>query len=151
MTVDGKQLKSATVANSKLATASSTASANSVVLSNANGKIDLGYLPVDELSGAFVEDPLETLGTSADGDPMGETGLSSTPGASATVMIYLNGIMIRRVSYGDKTGSVFFSNNDGQTAAERSALAAGSKLYWNGSVAGFQLQAGWSLKVVYTL
>lgn len=140
MTVDGKQLKSATVANSKLATASSTASANSVVLSNANGKIDLGYLPVDELSGAFVEDPLETLGTSADGDPMGETGLSSTPGASATVMIYLNGIMIRRVSYGDKTGASSSATTMGRLPLNEVHLQRGA------SSTGTEVSQGFSFK-----
>jgi hypothetical protein len=99
---------------------------------------------------AFVEDSFTTLATSSDGEPVSASALSQTPSQSSIPRIYLNGVLIQNLKYGDKTGSAYFSNTNGSTAATRNALTAGTVLYWNASVAGFQLQSGWSVKVVYT-
>jgi hypothetical protein len=155
MALHGKQIQSGSVANDRLATASNTASANSVVVSKANAKIDLSYIPVDELnlsgSVAFAEDSFTTLATTADGDAVSAVGLSQTPSQSSVPLIYLNGVLIKGLKYGDKTGSAYFSNTNGSTAAARNALTSGTLLHWNASVAGFQLQPGWSVKLVYTV
>lgn len=260
MALNGKQLKGGTVTNAKLATASNTAGADVVVLSKADAKIDLSFLPTDlrpwaatltgegphtllasqtnkysRASGAMtlylpasptqgtvvdlketgahttavtlttaggttqienlsepgnstavtldvanlyasykwdalnttwrlvavvnrstaaagqVEDVFETLETDVDGEPVSVTGLSALPHQFSVLMLYLNGVLINHVSYGSKIGSVFFSNDGGTTAATRAGLTAGSTLHWNGSVAGFELQSGWSVKVVYSV
>lgn len=100
---------------------------------------------------SLVEDALTTLATTVDGNPCSSTGLSQDPSAFAIILVYLNGVGINHISYGDKTGSLYFSNDDGATALLRAAVTTGSKLFWNGSVAGFQLQSGWTLRVVYSV
>ena len=98
-----------------------------------------------------VEDDLDTLETSVDGDAVSLAGLSSEPHQFSVLMLYLNGVLINHVSYGNKTGSIYFSNDGGTTAAVRAALTTGTTLHWNGSVAGFELQSGWTVKVVYSV
>lgn len=269
MALDGKQIKPATVSNSRLETASNIASADAVVLSNADAKIDISFLPTEDLvslpswqpavvgTGTFtlqtgrinkysrtgvgamtlqfpstpndgdivelkeigaspntvvlttaagtvniegvsssgdatsvtlnvaklylsykwdavnstwrliawvnhsaggggtgstpVQDQLSTLATTADGSPVSAVGLSVEPSPVAIILVYLNGVGINHISYGDKSGSLYLSNDGGTTSVLRSAVTVGTQLYWNGSVAGFQLEPGWTVKVVYSV
>ena len=73
--------------------------------------------------------------TSADGDEACATGLAATP--KGAVCVLLNGIQI--VLGGDLTKSCYFSGDAGATAKPLGTAEVGDKLYWLGSVAGFQL------------
>lgn len=100
-------------------------------------------------SSTQIEDELTTSVTTTDGNEVSATGLSDTPNAFSVLMVYLNGILLNHISYGSKTGSLYFSNDGGSTAAARVAITTGTKLYWNGSVSGFELESGWIIKVIY--
>lgn len=95
------------------------------------------------------EDTVSTLATTANGQPAASTGLTVAPLTGAYVLAYLNGVLVGHTSYGNKTGSSYWSNDSGTTALGLSGITLGSKFYWNGSVAGFELESGWSLKFVY--
>ena len=76
--------------------------------------------------------------TSADGNVACATGLASAPALGGYVAVMINGLQYV-VGNGVKTKDCFFSADLGSTAKALNALASGDKLYWNGSVAGFQL------------
>jgi hypothetical protein len=84
--------------------------------------------------------------TTSDFDEACATGISATPSPSnntngAYVAVRVNGIGYT-VGDGVKTKDCYFSGNGGTTARAFGAIASGDKLYWVGSVAGFQLAAG---------
>ena len=53
-------------------------------------------------------------------------------------MVFVNGLAVR-VGDGVKTKDCYFSADDGATARAIAAIATGDKLFWVGSVAGYQL------------
>ena len=74
--------------------------------------------------------------------------LDYTPFADSTVQVYINGIAVTE-SYGNKEGEVYFSNDNGITALAIPELIAGSKLYWNTNIAGYEIGNGDTLDLVY--
>jgi len=76
--------------------------------------------------------------TSADGNVACASGLAAAPALSGYVQVMVNGLQYV-VGNGVKTKDCYFSADLGSTAKATNALASGDKLYWNGSVAGFQL------------
>lgn len=83
--------------------------------------------------------------TTADHDEACATGISATPAASnnangAYVAVRVNGIGYT-VGDGVRTKDCYFSGDGGATARAFGAIVATDKLYWNGSIAGFQLAA----------
>lgn len=78
--------------------------------------------------------------TSANGDVACATGLSAAPALSGYAAVIVNGLQYV-VGNGVKTKDCYFSADLGSTAKATNALASGDKLYWNGSIAGFQLDA----------
>ncbi len=76
--------------------------------------------------------------TTADGQVATVTTVATTPIGDGYVEVSVNGLM---VSLGDgvKTRDSYFSADGGTTARAISAIAAGDTLYWNGSIAGYQL------------
>jgi len=80
---------------------------------------------------------VSALETTADGDPASASTLSYTP-LNGAIVIHVNGI---RESVGDgvKTESIFFSSDGGTTAKSLMSIMAGDTPYWNGSVAGYEL------------
>lgn len=83
--------------------------------------------------------------TSSDGDTTGVT-LAAVP--SSMVQVFVNGIM-QELGQGVKTKDCYFSADGGSTARAISALASGDTLYWNGSVAGFQVDSNDKISLVY--
>jgi hypothetical protein len=75
--------------------------------------------------------------TTADGQQACATGITATPSAHSNVSVVVNGTTQNLT--GDKTGDCYFSADGGTTARALNAIASGDKLYWNGSIAGFQL------------
>lgn len=76
--------------------------------------------------------------TTADGQLATNTTVATTPAGDGYVEIMLNGV---KVTLGDgvKTQETYFSADGGTTARAIANIAAGDGLYWNGSVAGYQL------------
>lgn len=75
--------------------------------------------------------------TSGDEEP---TGLTITNTPTGLIIIALNG-EIKSLGNGVKTKHCYFSGDGGVTARAFSAIVAGDELYWNGVVAGYDLEA----------
>lgn len=83
--------------------------------------------------------------TVADHDEACATAIAATPAPSnnangAYVAVRVNGIGYQ-VGDGVRTKDCYFSGDGGGTARAFGAIVATDKLYWNGSIAGFQLAA----------
>lgn len=78
--------------------------------------------------------------TVADFDKACDTAVAFTPAADSYVEVSINGLAVV-VGDGVKTKDCYFSANSGTTAKAIAAIAAGDKLYWVGTVAGYQLDA----------
>jgi len=78
--------------------------------------------------------------TSSDGQVACSTPLASTPGLASWIGVLVNGIQYC-LGDGVKTKDCYFSADGGTTAKTIASIAAGDLLYWNGSIAGFQLSS----------
>lgn len=76
--------------------------------------------------------------TTSDFDEACATAIASTPAQSSFVPVFVNGVLME-LGNGVKTKDCYFSGNSGTTARNHNAVVSGDKLYWVGSVAGFQL------------
>lgn len=74
--------------------------------------------------------------------------LTYTPFQDSTVQVFLNGIALDE-SYNDRNGDVYFSRDGGATAVPSGDLDAGDTLYWNGTLAGYELAGTDQFEVVY--
>ena len=63
------------------------------------------------------------------------------------VQVFVNGVMLQLK--GDKTGDCYFSGDGGTTARAFASIASTDTLHWNGSVAGYQLEATDEITLVY--
>ena len=81
---------------------------------------------------------MPALDTSSDGDLASNTPIARTPGGDGMVYVELNGVAVH---LGDavKTRDCYFSKDEGATARAIADITAGNLLYWNGSIAGFEL------------
>lgn len=82
--------------------------------------------------------------TVADNDLACATAVATTPAPSSAAGGYIcaavNGIIIMNVGDATKVGvPCYFSNDGGVTARALKSVVAGDLLYWNGSVAGYEL------------
>ena len=82
--------------------------------------------------------------TAADG---ATSGVSIAAAPSGMVQVFVNGVMAELK--GDKTADCYFSADGGTTARALTAIAANDVLYWNGSVAGYELEATDKITLVY--
>lgn len=82
--------------------------------------------------------------TTNDGDSSG-VDIDSTP--EGMVQVFVNGFMVHLKS--DKTGDCYFSSDAGVTARTIPNIALGDVLYWNGSIAGYQLDNTDKITLVY--
>jgi len=110
--LDGKQIKNGSITNAKLATpAGSPSTANKFMAASL---------------------------TSADFQAACATGITSTPSSGSFVIVQINGAT-QDLGDGVKTKDCYFSADSGTTAKAIASIVATDKLYWVGSVAGFQL------------
>lgn len=77
---------------------------------------------------------VETLN---DGDST-EISITYTPFSDSSVAVKINGIEVN-LGDGAKDSACYFSNDGGETAKTIANIEAGDILYWNGSIAGYQL------------
>lgn len=78
--------------------------------------------------------------TNGDNQTTGLT-ITYTPAGDGMVNIFVNGIKYE-LGDGVKTKDCYFSNDNGATARAIGAITAGDTLYWNGNIAGFNLENG---------
>jgi hypothetical protein len=76
--------------------------------------------------------------TTTNGDVACVTGMISTPNNGSFVKVTINGDE-PEIGDGVKTKDCYFSGDAGATAKAFTTIIAGDKLYWNGSIAGYQL------------
>jgi len=82
---------------------------------------------------------MPALVTGADNSLACATAMLGTPPLKSWVSVSVNGVEYR-VGNGTKAGvPCYFSGDGGVTARATGTIVAGDFLYWNGSVAGFQL------------
>ena len=90
---------------------------------------------------AIVNKQMTASVTASDEDIATVTTVASTPGGDSYVGVRVNGVH-QLVGNGTKASvDCYFSGDSGVNARAFSAIVAGDELYWNGSVAGFQLAA----------
>lgn len=85
--------------------------------------------------------------TEVDNDSTG-IAITFTPFHDSIVMIKVNGIEIN-LGDGVKTEAAYFSNDEGLTAKLIADITAGDILYWNGSIAGYELDATDDIDISY--
>lgn len=88
---------------------------------------------------------IPALATAADGDPLWDEGITYKP--VGYVRVFVRGVAIHVTE--DKTGEAYWSDNGGGHALLFSEVVAGSTLHWNGSIAGYEVQAGWRVSLDY--
>lgn len=76
--------------------------------------------------------------TASDGAVATATTITATPAGDSYVQVFINGV---KIVVGDavKTKDSYFSSDGGTTAKNISAIALGDTLYWNGSIALYEL------------
>ena len=108
-----------------------------------------GQLTVVAGASQPVYDRFGGSNTTADGQLATTSTLTSTPNDYSRVQVFVNGQQ-QRLGNGTKIGvDCYFSADGGTTARSLSALASGDSLYWNGSVAQFQIATSDVVEIVY--
>ena len=95
--------------------------------------------------------------TIADGDLASASGITNTPLDKCYVAVYINGIEYE-VGNGVTTKDCYFSDGSSPLVARgfdsthpNGQVQTGDKLYWNGSVVGFELETGWRVAFHYLI
>lgn len=117
-----------------------------------------GYLPIGGTSALYTlalsDKNLEAVDASTDGSVASFTPLSSDPITESYVTVFVNG-QEQTVGDGVKTEAFYFSSDGGLTAKGFShenpngKVSVGDFLFFNPSIAGFSLMAGWKISVHY--
>ena len=76
------------------------------------------------------------------------TGITLAAAPKGLIILAVNG-KIESIGDGVKTQRAYFSADGGTTAKMLSSLAAGDTLYWNGTVAGYDLDANDTVDIYY--
>lgn len=74
--------------------------------------------------------------------------LTHSPYLDSYVMVEVNGISVE-IGDGTKNAPAYFSGNNGISAASIDNLRAGDELIWNGDIAGFDLEVGDEINLIY--
>ena len=82
-----------------------------------------------------------------DGDSTGAT-ITYTPFSDSSVSIKINGMEVN-LSNGNKLKECYFSRDGGTSSILIQDIVAGDTLYWNGSIAGYQLDGTDDLDISY--
>jgi co-chaperonin GroES (HSP10) len=99
--------------------------------------------------GISTDDDLDQVPnvTSSNGDATGVF-ITHTPFGDGLVQITVNGLGVN-LGDGVTTSSCYFSADGGITARNIADIEGGDQLYWNGSIAGYQLDGGDLVDVIY--
>jgi hypothetical protein len=74
--------------------------------------------------------------------------ITYSPYYDSYVMVEVNGISVE-VGNNKMTAAVYFSGNNGISAVEIEAIRAGDQLIWNAGIAGFELELGDDINLIY--
>ena len=85
--------------------------------------------------------------TNGDSEPTGIL-MSHTPYRDSHVIVEINGISVS-VGDGHKNEDSYFSGNSGVTAVPLNDIRSDDELYWNGSSAGYDLEVGDTINLIY--
>lgn len=126
---------------------------NGIVSSSAGSPAIL--LMIEDEAGSGAPDGAETFDdlnqtaniTSADGDFTGAT-ISNTPYNDSNVQILINGISVN-LGDGVKNQACYFSADGGATARPIADIEQSDALYWNGSIAGYELDGSDEIDIIY--
>lgn len=138
-------------ANTIDVTLTETNSAVKVVVLSAGG---VDYVTMQQIS--TDDKSWVALETFVDGDLMSNNTVSTTPINGCYVELKVNGVEYE-VGNADKTKSCYFSGDGGVTARSFSSahpngqVQVGDKAYWNPSVAGFNINAGARISLLYLI
>lgn len=88
--------------------------------------------------------------TTSDGDKATSTTMVAIPANDGFVEVLINGILAD-LSDGDKTKECFFSADSGTTPRAISDIATGDELFWNGSVAKYELETSDQIDLIYEI
>ncbi len=113
MQINGKQIKGASIPNSKLVTPAA-------------------FLTEDDKNRASAV-------TAGDNQTTGLT-ITHTPAQGSYIGIFVNGIL-QVLGDASKVKDCYFSVDGGATARDILAIVAGDTLYWNGVLTGYNLDA----------
>ncbi len=121
--IDGKQIKAGSIPNTVLTTPAGTPTKNDK-----------------------AKTPIVTAGNNADS---GLT-ITTTPSGGSMVEITVNGVA-QALGDGIKTKDCYFTGDSGATARAINAIVAADKLFWNGTIAGFDLSATDTIDFYYNV
>lgn len=88
-----------------------------------------------------------TKSTNGQGSPTGVY-ITYSPYYDSYVMVEVNGISVD-LGNNKTTSTSYFSGNNGINPVEIEAIRAGDQLIWNGLIAGFELEAGDEINLIY--
>jgi hypothetical protein len=140
----------------KLRSLSSQAAQSNISI-DASGYVAQGVDKFDERklpTLSVLDKSTSAISTSGDNSQASNNIISEEPKDESYVEVKVNGI---EYEVGDavKTKSCYFSGDGGTTAKSFSSshangkISKGDELYWNGSVAGFELVNGWRISISY--
>jgi hypothetical protein len=114
---------------------------------NSNGIVSSGLGTPPRL--LLTDDDLDQVPnvTSSDGDATGVF-ISHTPFGDGLVQVTVNGLA-SNLGDGVTTSSCYFSVDGGTTARAMADIEGGDQLYWNGSIAGYELDGTDLVDVIY--
>jgi len=143
--IPGKMLKNASVATAKLNINANLPMGSNRITGLADGIGAQDAVTVSQLGAATGGTPtiynknMIASVTTVDGSLASVRTMADTPVADSYVQVMVNGVQMDL--RGDKNGDCYFSADGGTTAKTLGAIADGDLLYWNGTKAGFQLDA----------
>jgi hypothetical protein len=119
------------------------------MVSSSAGEPALLLMIEEEIGGISTADDLDWIpnNTSQDGDAAGIT-ITYTPYEDSNVLVEVNGLGAN-LGDGVKTKDCYFSGDGGATARPIKDIEAGDGLYWNGSIAGFELEDTDLVDIIY--
>ena len=74
--------------------------------------------------------------------------ITHSPYQDSYVMVEVNGLSVE-VGDGAKDKDAYFSGNNGLAAASVEEIRSGDQLYWNGDIAGYDLEIGDEINLIY--
>lgn len=74
--------------------------------------------------------------------------ITYSPFHDSYITVEINGISVE-VGNGTKTESAYFSGDSGATALTIETIRSGDQLIWNGDIAGFELEVGDDINLIY--
>ena len=95
----------------------------------------------------YVDKNVNPEATSGDEAPTGIT-MSYSPYQDSYVTVEVNGISVE-VGDGLKDKDAYFSGDNGVTATTIEEIRLGDELFWNGNIAGFDLETGDEINLIY--